>query len=216
MTQELTAQESIDRLFDWRLSRLNTAIPAEVIKYDSARQTVDVRVHFTENIETDAGVEQHKWPELSDVPVVFTRSSDGSASITVPIKSGDLVLLVFAQRSIDEWFDTDGKRDVTPRDLRMHDASDAFAIPGIGTGKRVLPGPAVDPDSIVIRANNSRVIVKPDGTVVIEAGITEIGAIGASTPVVVDKTINGLGSYLGNNTTLVNAMGGILGLIPST
>ena len=48
--------------------------------------------------------------------------------ITLPIKPGDEVLVVFASRCIDSWWQSG---QISPQvELRLHDLSDGFAIPG--------------------------------------------------------------------------------------
>jgi hypothetical protein len=71
-------------------------------------------------------------PSIPDVPIMFPRWRGGS--ITWPVQAGDQCLLVFADRSLDEWEDAGGSRVTTPDDPRTHDITDAIAIPiGIGS-----------------------------------------------------------------------------------
>ena len=216
MTQYLTEQESMSRLFDANLANLNTAIPAEVVKYDRLKQTVDVKINFSEYLQTEEDTEELLWPELSEVPIATPQANGGQVSITMPVKPGDIVYLIFSQRSLDEWWQTEGRQKITPQDLRMHDGSDAVAILGPGTAKRKLPANASHDDNLVISVSDTRIIVKPDGTVTIEGSRLNIGSDSASTSVVVDKSLLGLGSWTSDATILINVMGGILGLIPAT
>ena len=64
---------------------------------------------------------------IYNVPVLFPRSR--KAAVTFPLEKGDTVLLVFAERSLDEWIEKGGNK-VSPEDPRRHDMSDAIAIPG--------------------------------------------------------------------------------------
>lgn len=66
-------------------------------------------------------------PVITDVPIVFPRSK--KARITFPIEPDDSVLLIFADRNLDTWLLHGGNKNVAPTDDRMHDITDAFAIP---------------------------------------------------------------------------------------
>lgn len=70
-------------------------------------------------------------PVLPDVPLLFP--SFGRVKITWPVESGDPCLLVFGDRSLEEWESAGGDKEVEPADPRTHDLSDAVAIP-IGPG----------------------------------------------------------------------------------
>lgn len=70
-------------------------------------------------------------PAIPDVPILFPRFAKGR--LTWPVEAGDPCLLVFCDRSIEEWTDADGEREVEPTDPRTHDITDALAIPlGLG------------------------------------------------------------------------------------
>jgi len=64
---------------------------------------------------------------LTRVPVQV--AGGGSFALSFPIKQGDECLLIFGDRSIDNWFIKGGDQD--PVDLRRHALSDAVAIVGI-------------------------------------------------------------------------------------
>jgi hypothetical protein len=76
-------------------------------------------------------------PAVPDVPILFPRWRGGS--ITWPVQAGDQCLIVFSDRSLDEWEARGGSASVTASDPRTHDITDAVAIPiginaSIGTG----------------------------------------------------------------------------------
>jgi hypothetical protein len=70
-------------------------------------------------------------PVIPDVPLLFPRA--GRARITWPVESGDSCLLVFGDRSLEEWQSAGGEKAVEAGDPRTHDLSDAVAIP-LGPG----------------------------------------------------------------------------------
>lgn len=107
---------------------LRVSCPGRVERYDAAKQTVDVKLLVQDFYEDAGGVRRYvSEPVISNVPVQFPGG--GGMRITLPIAAGDPVLVVFADRSIDQWQATGNEG--TPEDTRRHHISDAFAIPGI-------------------------------------------------------------------------------------
>lgn len=89
--------------------------------------------------------------------------------MTFPVKPGDGCLLIFAERSLDEW--KDGGGEVTPNDPRAMDLSDAVALMGFvhfGGGG----GPS---DAVEIKMGGSVVTMK-DGEITLDAPTVNINA----------------------------------------
>lgn len=105
-----------------------TALPAVVTSVNLTSGTLEaqptVQGKFT---DPDTGVVSNvTLPLLLDVLIVFPHA--GPFVLTFPIAAGDEVLVVFASRCIDAWWQSSG---VQPQaDLRLHDLSDGFALPG--------------------------------------------------------------------------------------
>jgi len=178
LSQYTSEEASIDRINEYRQSRVKTAIPAVVTSYNMAEQTVNVLIPYEEAYETAEGDETEPWGELHDVPVQF--SSGGPVSSTFPIEKDDQVLLVFSCRSIDEWYGSNGKQVIEPLSIRMHDVSDAFAIPGIRTKENKLPSDAVSADGWVLKSGDSRIEAKKSGPIDTTCTRLNIGAPSAS------------------------------------
>ena len=102
---------------------MNTCLPGTVLSYDAGKQLASVKPML--KMRQPDGREE-EIPVLNSVPVIWPRS--GGASLTFPVSSGDGCLLLFSQRSIDE-YKSEGKV-VTPLDPRSFDLSDAVAIMG--------------------------------------------------------------------------------------
>ena len=131
---------------------MNTCLPGTVTSYDagSQRATVQPAVRMR---QPDGREEE--LPVLNSVPVIWPRS--GGASMTFPVKAGDGCLILFNQRSTDE-YKNNGKTN-TPQDPRMFDMSDAVAIMGfVSFGS----GGGAD-DAIEIKLGGSTIKVKEDG-----------------------------------------------------
>jgi hypothetical protein len=124
----LSLREVLEKAVDSSARALRVAMPARVEKYDAGRQSVDVKPLVQDWYEDEQGARRSvSIPVISQVPVVFPGA--GGFRLTFPIQSGDTVLLVFTDRSIDKWLHAGG--EVDPVDIRMHQLSDAVAIPGL-------------------------------------------------------------------------------------
>ena len=77
---------------------------------------------------------------LVDIPIVLPTVQ--GFHITMPVKMGDEVLLVFADRCYDSWFNT-GKVSVQT-EHRVHSPSDGFAMIGINSEPNVITDYATD------------------------------------------------------------------------
>lgn len=105
------------------------ALPGKVESYDSTKQTASIKPLVKIPVVFDDGSEGlDVLPVISGVPVVFPRG--GGYYLSFPLQKGDNVLLVFCDRAIDQFVASAGSVDTDPQDLRMHDLSDAVALPG--------------------------------------------------------------------------------------
>ena len=121
---------------DSRLLDLHVALPCRVEKYDAATQTVEVFPMVRRALtDTDGGTQNEDLPILPNVPVLFPRSANFSA--TWPISPGDFVLVIFCSSAIGTWRATGQLSD--PIDLRRHDLSHAVAIPGVAPDSATIP-----------------------------------------------------------------------------
>jgi hypothetical protein len=104
-----------------------TAIPAIVTKVNFSQMTVEAQPSIKGITENENGTTEYvPLPLLVDVPLIFP--SAGGFMLTLPIAAGDEVLILFASRCIDAWWQSGGIG--VPMELRMHDLSDGFALPG--------------------------------------------------------------------------------------
>ncbi len=121
---------------------LKVAMPGEVIKYDRKKMLADVQPQFNRKYKDGSVVEM---PIIYNVPVAHPRA--GTAYIHMPIKKGDNVLLVFADRSMEKWLTSGGKVD--PEDVRNHHIADAIAYPGLYPFNNNVP--VSNGDDIIMR-----------------------------------------------------------------
>ena len=107
------------------LSDIYTCLPGKIVRIANVkRRRISVRPELQKVFLDETVLDP---PIIENVPLLFTGTSD--AIVKFPINVGDKVLLMFAQRSIDNWL---SKGDLTtPGSKRKFDLSDAFAIPGV-------------------------------------------------------------------------------------
>lgn len=123
--------EVLSAVISYVLAGLHTVQPGVIEKWDPKAQVADVQPLLKRTIIFEDGeTEEEGLPLLKSVPVILgPRSSNYFMSIE--LNKGDNVLLIMNERSIDEYFATsNGRTQITPKDLRHHDLNDAVALPG--------------------------------------------------------------------------------------
>ncbi len=165
-TQRTPELEDVIRLaLEDAQSKLHVALPGRVEAYDAVKQTVDVKPLLKNSFIDDDGEDVvEELPVINSVPVQFSRG--GGFFLSFPIVKGDHVLLVFNERSIDK-FQTGGGDDIDPVDTRMHNLSDAVALPGFYPDSKALGD-----------AHSSNTVLGKDGATQIHVadGKIELGA----------------------------------------
>lgn len=111
-------------------ANVHVSLPGSVEAYDAERQVADVKPLLRRPLVAADGTEldAESLPILMDVPIAFPRG--GGFFMSLPLVRGDLVHLVFVERSMDQWLDGEGA-ETTPLDYRMHSLADAVAYPGL-------------------------------------------------------------------------------------
>ena len=141
----------IQAIVDHNLWDLHTAIPAKIIEINYESQKASVQPLIKERYR-DADDNPSKgladMPVILGVPVIFP--SAGTGILSFPVKKGDKVLLVFSERSTDNFVIGDGETPVDPKDYRKHHYTDAFCIAGLYPFKKAL---GIHPDNAVFRMN---------------------------------------------------------------
>jgi len=135
-------QEVLRAAVEYALADVHTALPGRVEVYDAATQKADIKPLIQRLVATEEGDEiLEELPVLPQVPVIFPRTT--AYHITFPVEPGDHVLLVFNERSIDNFIAGDGE-DTDPDEYRMHDLSDAVAFVGFYPDSKAIPEPSAD------------------------------------------------------------------------
>ena len=138
--------QALSAFFDNVLSRIHTAMPARIEKYDYSTQKAEVKPYISRKYPDNTVLE---LPVIVNVPVVFLRS--GGASLNFPVSQGDNCLLICCERSIDKWLSAGDVSD--PTDLRRFDLSDAVAI--LGLNPFSVASEAPNNDDVQLKYNNT-------------------------------------------------------------
>ena len=171
-----TLAANIKHGIETRLKDLHTSMPAIIVSFNTVTQLATVQPAIKRIFKTNDGeielLTPSSLPILINVPVQFPRG--GGFSLTFPVTKNDECLLVFAERSIDNWHKLGGVQN--PGAKRFHSLSDATAFVGISSLVNKIPN--YDPTNVQLK--------KDDGSV--ELTLLTNGTMGlkANTKVTVD------------------------------
>lgn len=106
------------------LLSINTSMPCKVLSYNKGNRTAKIQPLFKVK---EVGQSPESLPSIEDVPVCFQKFEvDGITKTYTPILGvGDIVLVVFGQRSIDDAIE--GVLDF-PGFSRVLDIQDAMIV----------------------------------------------------------------------------------------
>lgn len=146
------------------LEGMYTALPGTIVSYDPTSCRAVVKPAVPKRMADGSMLSP---PEIHDVPVSWPVTMGGSCFMTAPMSSGDSVLLVFSQRSIEHW-----KSGVStaPQDPRWHDLSDCFAVPTSDHRKINTDG-----QSLALKYGPTEFMVYEDSRIVINGNIEHNG-----------------------------------------
>lgn len=141
-----------------REREIHTAIPGEVQSYDKDNQTADVQPLIQALTPAEGGaLEVETLPVLTAVPVTFPAG--GGMRLVLPIKKGDVGLIVFSEASLDAWQASGGLTN--PGDQRRFHLSDAVFYPGLHDDKHPLTVESGD-DASFGKDGAHQVVITPD------------------------------------------------------
>lgn len=187
--QLLNDPEEAQRLAqDGNQSGIWTAMPCIVKSVNLAAMTLEAQPAIQGIVQSETGENAFvNYPLLVDVPIVFP--SAGGFTITMPIAAGDEVLVVFASRCIDSWWQSGGIG--VPMEYRMHDLSDGFAIPGPRSQPRVVPSISATGLQIRNDAGTTYIEIAADGKIklVSPVGVELTGNLKVSGTVTADSGV---------------------------
>ena len=154
--------ELVQKLIDQALDDVHTALPARVEQFDPTTLRGEVVPLVKRKMEKDG--EPVPLPPILDVP--FWMPKAGPFVLRLPVRRGDVVLLVFSERALD-YLLVDGQPQ-DPRLRRRHALDDAIAIPGLlHMGEGALPGDHAGDVALFDRATGNKIVLKASGDCVI-------------------------------------------------
>lgn len=146
----------LEALRGWQ-ANLWTAMPGIVQSYDGLKNTCVVQPAIMAEFRGQDGVwsPPFRMPLCLDVLVVWPGG--GGFTMTFPLTEGDEVLLIWAARCIDGWYENGV---VSPQpEYRMHSLSDGFALPQPRSRPNVVAG-GIARDSCQLRSNDGTTYVE--------------------------------------------------------
>lgn len=150
--------EALQMAFDGHQAQTWTTLPGIIQSFDPDAITAVVQPAIKAQVRSPDGSTQ--WvalPLLLDCPVVFPRG--GGCTLTFPLGSDegseDECLVSFSSRCIDAWWSSGGIQ--VQSELRMHDLSDGFAIPGPFSQATKISG--ISMTSAQLRSNDGQAFV---------------------------------------------------------
>lgn len=149
------------------ISGIHTAAPGEIVSYDPGTNQASVKPAIKKKVPDGRMLD---FPVIVGVPVVWPTAAGGQASLTLPLKAGDGVLLVFSERSIDDWI-VGGESE----DLRQYDLTDAIAIPGCNNSAPAAG--MAHPEDACLAFGGTSLRITPGGDVVVDGGDLIVGGI---------------------------------------
>lgn len=184
-----------------------TALPGVVDSVDLEKGTCSVQPAIKSQVTSKDG--SRSWVELPllvDVPIQFMGG--GGFVMTFPFAAGDEGLVVFACRCIDSWWQSGGVQ--TQAELRMHDLSDGFFVPGFRSQPKKITN--INPDypewrnaDRSIRMEQTAVgykvtgVFEVNGVIIGQQGMQLNGNI---------RNVSGTGVYTGDFTTAGDIIAG--------
>jgi hypothetical protein len=124
---------------------LNCHHLATIQSFNAAAQTVTATINYTKTffiLDQTTGLNvptQVNYPLLQDVPAIILGG--GNANLTFPIAQGDQCVVLFNDRSIDNWFQSGQVGPVATS--RYHSFADGLALVGL----RSLQNPIANYDA---------------------------------------------------------------------
>ena len=143
-----------------KIADMHICMPAKIVVYDFKTRKATVQPALNQKYNDGEVVE---LPVIHNVPVIHPAA--GGASITLPVKKDDPVLLVFSERSLEEWLQNGNQN--TPDDPRQNDLTDAVAH--LGLQPFSVESPVESADDLLIDYDGSQIVMHPAGVVDISA-----------------------------------------------
>jgi hypothetical protein len=190
----------VDEMFWQRACELRVCVPAVVVSFDSAQQTVTVQPAIQEKLLQNGVPVPTNLPQLPNVVLGVYRI--GGFNIAVQPAAGDEGLVMFCDMCIDDWWQrgapaiSGNPSPPMPGQLerRRHDLSDGWFLP-MGYSQARLLGSFPAAGTLQIRTDNNAVAIdltSDSVTITPDGGTTKVVATSGSLELTATTvTVNG-------------------------
>lgn len=144
MSNTPTLAQLLKKAIDARLLDIHTAIVGRIENYDSKTQLANIQPVLKRALRSkDGAIKEEELPLLLEVPVLFPRA--GEFFISLPLKKGDFVQVIFNEVAVQNFLDESAPQTVSERRFTL---DGAVAIPGSLPPSKTLTG--AHKDNLVI------------------------------------------------------------------
>ena len=179
---------------------LHTSLIAEVVQFYPETQTVDVQPLIKDIITRDdvngVHTEIKLKSQLLNIPVHIPQG--GGYFLTMPVTKGDECLIVFTERSIENWQEFGGVQEQGTR--RQFDYNDALAIIGFNSKPNAIPAYNVAAPEIRNYAGDTKIGLSATGEINLASALA-VNIVSQSTNIISPTiTLTGNVVHTGNYT----------------
>lgn len=153
-------RDVISQAIDYKLYNIHTCTVGRIESYDYNYKKASVQPLIKKTF-TDGTTQL--LPRINNVPVVMPFSNNSGLSF--PVNVGDSCLLVFCERSLDQWLSFGD--EVENPDPRAFDISDAIAIMGLNAFNETST--ITNNDDIILKFNDSLITIQKNGDIILNA-----------------------------------------------
>lgn len=171
-------ETAMQTILDGRQAIIWTSMPGIVTSIDYSKMVCSVRPAIQGVVSlSNNQIQFVDLPLLINVPICYPKSN--GFALTFPIVNGDEVLIMIASRCIDAWwqngaFKSGKAAPQQPMELRMHDLSDGFAIPGPCSIPNVIPNISTTDMQLRNRAGTTYISIGANGKIGFENTATSL------------------------------------------
>lgn len=151
-----TLDELVRKAFVEFSGELRVCLPGRIDKYDPDTHLASVQPLIKRKFYGRESSEL--LPTVNRVPVIHPRTA--TALIRLPVASGDIVTMVFSDRSLETWIQGNGVESEN-FDTRQHHINDAYAI--LGGYPEKNPITANNPNALEIQVESGTKITAGNG-----------------------------------------------------
>lgn len=163
--------QALSNFIDSKHNELFTQIPAKVTDVSMlAEGKPFINAEPLINTKRSDGT-YYELAEVLEVPLMVYSANNGIAKVTLPIKVGDNVLLLYSMRDTEDYLTKDRTTVANAEYLQVLGEYPIMAIPAGYTQSDAVE---VDPDNILIENDKIKIVMKPDGEMTTDNDIINV------------------------------------------